>query len=322
MEPRDSLPPIDIDDHSIISLQQLEPSPVDDDLYESNNNGNSFPSASPSFDKPSPTTRLPHVQPHPSSPTPLGLHSHNVTYYLTRLQRYSSYATTFFLTLHITNNALIPLATRSVTASEPYLLLTRPYYQSHPFIEPLVIILPFATHIGAGIALRIYRRVHLSRLYGADSRFDRRRLAWPALSGTSLCGYILLPFFAAHVFVNRILPCWVEGGNESIGLAYVAHGFARFPALSFLAYVGLVGAASTHLVWGWAKWLGWMGGRDEGAWRRKWRWYGLNAVSLGLAGVWLAGGLGVVGRGGLVEGWVGRGYDELFRRIPGVGRWL
>ncbi|KAI9781255.1 MAG: hypothetical protein M1816_002438 [Peltula sp. TS41687] len=319
MGPRYSRPPIETDDSSTISLQQLEPSSVDDDLPYNNNY---FPSSSP----PSTTKPLPAPDSHTNThahplPIPLGLHSHSPTYYLTRLQKYSSWATTFFLSLHIANNSLIPLATRSIPASEPYLLLTRPYYQSHPLIEPLVIILPFTTHIVAGIALRIYRRVHLSRLYGADSRLDRRRLAWPALSGTSLAGYALLPFFAAHVAVNRILPYCVDGGNESIGLAYVAHGFARFPALSFVAYVGLVGAASVHFVWGWARWLGGPS-REDGAWRRKWRWYGLNVLSAGLAGLWLAGGLGVVGRGGAVEGWVGRGYDELFRRIPGVGRWL
>lgn len=124
--------------------------------------------------------------------------------------------------------------------------------------------------------------------------------------------------------MNRILPWWVEGGNESIGLSYVAHGFARFPALSFVAYVGLVTAGSWHFVWGAAKWLGWIPAavRRDDAWRRKWRWYVLNGISMVLAGVWLAGGLGVVGRGGEVKGWVGRGYDELFKRIPGLGRWL
>jgi len=30
----------------------------------------------------------------------------------------------------------------------------------------------------------------------------------------------------------------------------------------------------------------------------------------------MAGGLGVVGRGGRAEGWVGKGYDVIYSRIP------
>lgn len=64
---------------------------------------------------------------------------------VTRLQKYSTYAFTIFASFHITNTSIIPLVTRSVPASEPYLLLTRPYYQSFP-LEPLLVTLPIATH--------------------------------------------------------------------------------------------------------------------------------------------------------------------------------
>lgn len=246
---------------------------------------------------------------------------------VTRIQKYSSYTFTVFLTMHITNNAIIPLVTRSVAASEPYLLLTRPYYQS-ALTEPLVVVLPLLAHILSGMALRAYRRVHLARRYGADTRDDRRRFAWPKLSGTSILGYSLIPFVLGHVFVNRLLPLWVDGSSAGIGLSYVSHGFAKDPATSFIGYTALIALASTHIVWGWAKWLGYTPDQTTeqiGAYRaraRKRRWYILNAISALLAGIWLAGGLGVVGRGGRVGGWVGRGYDELYRRIPVLGRWL
>ncbi len=136
-----------------------------------------------------------------------------------------------------------------------------------------------------------------------------------------------MPLVVGHAFVNRVMPLWVEGGSSSIGLEYVAHGFARSPKVAFVGYTVLVGTAAWHFVWGWAKWLGLspesvVEGGVEGGLRRKRRWYGVNAVSAFLAGVWMAGGLGVVGRGGEVKGWVGRGYDELYRKIPIVGGWL
>ncbi len=229
--------------------------------------------------------------------------------------------------MHVANNSIIPLLTRSVPASEPYLLLTRPYYQS-ALTEPLVVVLPLFAHILSGVALRAYRRVQLARRYGADSRDDRRRLAWPKLSGTSLLGYVLTPFVLGHAFVNRVLPLWVDGSSAGIGLSYVSHGFAKDPATSFVGYTVLIAVASTHLVWGWAKWLGYTPDQTTdpfGANRvrsRKRRWYVINGLSALLAGLWLAGGLGIVGRAGEVGGWVGRSYDELYRRIPIIGRWL
>ena len=163
--------------------------------------------------------------------------------------------------------------------------------------------------------------------YGAETRDDRRKLKWPTLSGTSVAGYVLVPLLAGHTFVNRILPLWVEGGSSGVGLQYLAHGFARLPYVATVAYVSLVVVGSWHFAWGWAKWLGLTpdtsGGYGEDVDRklvRKRRWYGVNGVAAALAGLWMAGGLGVVGRGGKMGGWVGRGFDELYRRIPILGR--
>jgi hypothetical protein len=48
----------------------------------------------------------------------------------------------------------------------------------------------------------------------------------------------------------------------------------------------------------------------------------LNAVSAVVSAIWLAGGVGIVGRGGAVGGWVGREYDALYSHIPLIGNYM
>lgn len=134
-------------------------------------------------------------------------------------------------------------------------------------------------------------------------------------------------FVGAHAFVNRILPLWQEGGNANIGLEYVSHGFARHPIVSYAVYVPFLGVMSWHVVWGWAKWLNWnpdqvVQGGYEGQQRKKRRWWSLNAISAAVALTWMAGGLGIVGRGGAAQGWLAKEYDGLFGSIPLVGHWF
>ncbi|KAI9826158.1 MAG: hypothetical protein M1832_000607, partial [Thelocarpon impressellum] len=137
-------------------LQELEPSPIDSpsDVEKASY----FPPSSPP---------PPHILPHASTAS-LGLGKHGAVFYLRNIQRYSSYAFTLFLSLHVANTALLPLATRSVSAAEPYLLLTRPYYQSLA-LEPLLVAAPLALHVAAGVALRLHRRARLAQRYGADT---------------------------------------------------------------------------------------------------------------------------------------------------------
>ncbi|KAI9811712.1 MAG: hypothetical protein M1832_000709, partial [Thelocarpon impressellum] len=75
--------------------------------------------------------------------------------------------------------------------------------------------------------------------------------------------------------------------------------------------------------WGWARWLG---RRPEDAparsSRRAWRAWAINGAAALLSGVWMAGGIGVVGRGGAARGWLGREYDELLERVPLLGGWV
>ena len=308
------------------ALEELEPSPIEESPATFQGDGY-FPSSAGAKDEEAATAAAASARPGLlKRSSTVGLNSHSPAWYLNRIQKYSSYAFSVFAAFHIANTAIIPLVTRSVPASEPYLLLTRPYYQS-PIAEPIVVILPLIAHIGSGFALRLYRRRQNLKQYGAEEKSDRRKVAWPKISATSKLGYLLVPLVFGHSFVNRIIPLWAEGGSSSINLGYVSHGFAKHPAVSIFGFGALVTVAVWHSVWGWAKWLrlnpdSVTSGAYEGQISRKRRWYIINAVSTLAAGLWLAGGLGIVGRGGKAAGWIGKEYDELYRRIPIVGRWM
>lgn len=261
-----------------------------------------------------------------TSTSTLGLHdsSRGTIFWLTRVQKYSSYAMSLFTSLHLANVSLIPASTGSVDASEAYLLMTREIYQT-TLAEPFLVILPFFAHIGSGIALRLVRRTENVRRYGRVS-------PWPELSWISTSGYAFTLFYSAHVAMNRLLPLAVEGDSSNIGLAYVAHVFARHPAVAKIAYGGLIGVGASHMVWGAARWLGlapstrgWLQPRhsknqsvivDRKTRReRRRKWFGVQGVALGVAAAWAIGGIGVVSRGGASEGWVGNTYDALFTRV-------
>jgi hypothetical protein len=119
---------------------------------------------------------------------------------------------------------------------------------------------------------------------------------------------------------------YMHGDSSLISLSYISHSFSLFPYLGFTGLVTLVGVSTWHFVWGWAKWLGYAPSqaKDTDARRhlvKKRRWYSINAASALIAGVWLAGGLAIVGRGGKTAGWVGREFDELYKSLPVIGRW-
>ncbi|RDL41564.1 Uncharacterized protein BP5553_01543 [Venustampulla echinocandica] len=288
---------------TFVSLQQLDPFPVESPSDINKQLPDLPASASPS----------------PPRSNPLGLSgSHGTAYYLTRLQKYSSYVFTIYTSFHIANTSIIPLITRSVSASETYLLLTRPYYQSFPF-EHLLVTLPVATHILSGVALRIHRRnANLAR-YGAanipiSARLEQRLKVWPSVSWASVSGYVLAPLVLSHAYVNRLLPWVYEGGSSGVGLGFVSHGFARHPFVAWSGYLALIGIAAGHFVWGAAKWNNWLPiGTSKKARRR---WWTINGASVALAALWMAGGLGIVGRGGKADGWIGKNYDVLYEKIP------
>ncbi|PLN78711.1 TRM-domain-containing protein [Aspergillus taichungensis] len=233
---------------SINSMQELDPSPVHEELSPIEfSNGNYFTKTQGSLSS----------QPSSSTGRSLGLSGCNWDSWFVALQRYSTYPPTVFFGLHFANTSLIPLITRSVSDSENYLLLTRPFYQS-PSLEHVVLTAPILIHIVSGIALRNIRSRRRARLYGAETRSQRYSLSfWPRMSLQSRLGYLLIPLLGAHALVNRVMPVIVDGGSSGVGLGYVAHGFARSPVFWNTFYTAFVAAGVWHIIGGWAAWMGW-----------------------------------------------------------------
>ncbi|PHH60174.1 hypothetical protein CDD81_2060 [Ophiocordyceps australis] len=321
---------------TFISLLQLEPSPIESPIESPSDVEKPLPELPDEASDKDERARVKRS----SISGGFGLTGSNAMYYLARIQRYSSYAMGIFTSLHLASVSLIPLATRSVAGSEAYLLAAREIYQT-PVSEPLLVAVPAIAHVGSGIALRLLRWRHNLRRYGGATpgmyalhrlsldRSDSRRKSislWPSVSAIALSGYAFAVFLSAHVCVNRLLPLAVQGDSADIGLAYVAHGFARRPVVSLAAYVGLIGTGSGHMVWGMAKWLGlapstrgWRGKESVMVERqtrrqRRRRWMLVHGIAMGVATLWAAGGLGVVARGGRAMGWIAKVYDELFAR--------
>lgn len=285
-------------------MQKLDPSPVDD-----------FPTA-----------------------TGFGLRGHRWNAWLSAIQKYSTYPPTAFLVLHFANTSLIPLVTRSVPASEPYLLLTRPVYQA-PGLEHVVLTLPILVHVAAGIALRNIRASHRARLYGAETHTQRYLLSfWPSFSTQARSGYFLAPLLGTHVLVNRLTPWMIEGGSSGVGLGYVAHGFTRSPVFWNAFYLLFVAAGVWHFVGGWATWMGWRVttvhrergskgylGHSENPERTKRQrkiWWVVNGIAAVGASIWLGGAFGIIGRAGEGAGWEGKGWNEIYSQVPVIGEWL
>ncbi|CRG88718.1 hypothetical protein PISL3812_05752 [Talaromyces islandicus] len=318
-----------IETRSILSMHELDPSPVDD--YPPDvENGDYFPD----LHNTAATTEV-----RPVSISRLGLKGHNWDYWLSAIQRYSTYPPTVFFALHAANTSLIPLVTRSVPSSEDFLLLTRPIYQS-PSLEPLMVALPIVAHIASGLSLRSIRARRRARLYGAESRSQRQLIkSWPMPSLQAKLGYAMVPLVALHVGVNRAVPLQMDGGSSSVGLGYVAHGFARSPVFWNMFYFLFVATSVWHLVGGLATWMGIRvttvrtergqshktgiigESRHDQQKRRKNKWLVHGIAALATA-IWLAGGLGVVGRGGIGSGWEAKNWDQLYKSVPVVGAWL
>jgi hypothetical protein len=316
------LPPLTTSDTrssiSAIPMHELEPSPVDEEPSDSSSPF--YPSNPSDIDE----SKLPHAS--RTSTNFLGLTPARTLHLLSSVQKYATLPPALYLTMHYTNTALIPLLTRNAVEADKYLLLTRPYYQSFP-LEPLLIFAPIVTHVVSGVALRIYRRRINAMRHGAETRADRRTIPWPKLSLTSAAGYILYPMFVAHVLMQRIIPQKVEGSSAGVGLRYFAHGVAHDPIIANAFYTVFVSVASYHFVSGAAKYLKLSSeyvteGGQSGAMRRKWTRRAVNGIAATVAALWIAGGLGVVGRAGKGVGWEASNWDKIYAAMPLVGRFF
>ncbi|PLB44664.1 N2,N2-dimethylguanosine tRNA methyltransferase [Aspergillus steynii IBT 23096] len=326
----------DVDARSMFSLQELDPSPVQEEFPDLEN-GMQTPDLHDL--RPASLNRSPSNIP----ATNLGLRGYNWDSWLSALQKYSTYPPTLFLLLHFANTSLIPLATRSVPDSDTYLLLTRPVYQA-PSLEHLVLTIPGLVHVASGIALRSIRSSRRARLYGVESRSQRSMLSfWPRVSLQAQLGYALVPLLGFHVLVNRVAPLIHDGGSSGVGLGYVAHAFTRNPVFWNAYYLALVAVGVWHIIGGWAAWMGWRvttvrrermhkKGSLEGylkqpeneqrSRRQRKMWWTVNGLAAVGASIWLAGALGIVGRSEQGSGWEVNGWNEIYNRVPIIGSWL
>ncbi|KAI1177808.1 hypothetical protein F4777DRAFT_540426 [Nemania sp. FL0916] len=310
------------------SLARLDPSPIDSLDKELP------PLPDEAWESPKSTIAPSHAS---TSSVGLGSSGRGPIFYLTRLQRYSSYTFTFFAGLHFTNTGLIPLVYRSVPYAEPFLVAAREIYQT-PLTEPLLIGLPVVVHVVSGLTVRLLRR-HQNRVrYRGDANpgfwaFVASKVSlapesassqafsriWPAFSNIAAAGYGFATLLASHVAMNRLLPLIVEGDSSNIGLAYVAHGFTRHPVSAYAAYTLLLSVGIGHMTWGMARWLdlappaNWKKITFDKPTRRRRRraWWVINATAVSLTVLWAAGGL-VVARSGPAHGWIGNVYNAIY----------
>ncbi|KAI2615326.1 DUF1691-domain-containing protein [Hypoxylon sp. NC1633] len=321
-------------EETLVSLFQLDPSPIDNNAAIYDKELPPLPEETPESsngDSTKTTTT--------ASTSTLGLSGsgHGPIFYLSRIQRYSSYTFTFFAGLHIANTSIFPLIYQSVPYSEPFLLMARELYQTR-LTEPLLVALPVAAHIASGVAIRLIRRRQNLKRYGgatpgmwalrsssAASSSSRKNSVtiWPHLSYISLSGFAFVGLLASHVVVNRILPLVVDGDSSNIGLQFVSHGFARQSLPPWIAYSLLLPVGVGHMVWGWAKWLNisppanWKNSTMDKQLRKRRRrtWWEINGVAAALATLWAAGGLGIVARAGPAEGWLATVYDNIYSAV-------
>ncbi|KAI1149090.1 hypothetical protein F4825DRAFT_67550 [Nemania diffusa] len=314
---------------TLASLVHLDPRPIDTEKELP-------PLPDDSID--SSTSTL--ISPSRNSASSLGLSGsgRGPIFYLTRIQRYSSYTFTFFTGLHLVNTSLVPLVYQSVPYSEPFLLMTRELYQT-PLTEPLLIGLPVLAHVVSGMTIRLLRRNQNKKRYHGDSSpifWDLVRSKtslsssstshspssriWPVFSRIAASGYVFAALLTSHVVMNRVLPLVVDGDSSNIGLAYVAHGFARHAPSAYAAYVLLLSVGVGHMVWGMARWLD---VAPPANWkkvtvhkplrsRRRRAWWAVNATAASLTLLWAAGGLGVVARAGPAQGWIASVYNGIY----------
>jgi hypothetical protein len=181
------------------------------------------------------------------------------------------------------------------------------------------------THVASGLALRLYRRRITALRHGAETHKQRRTIPWPKLSLTSAAGYVLYPMFILHMLSMRLTPKKIDGSSASAGLRYFAHGISSHPWIGLASHAVLIATASYHVVSGGAKFLKLSKeyvteGGEDGKVKRLWRGRIVNGIAALVAGVWMAGGLGVVGMSGRGVGWEASHWDAIFKEVPLVGR--
>ncbi|KAG0132037.1 hypothetical protein HOY82DRAFT_558704 [Tuber indicum] len=289
------------DNISLLTMMELAPTPIEDEDYVTY-----FPTP--------PEIQQAKMDMNSSAGSLAGLSSSGswgsssskgVVYWLTRTQKFSSYAFTSFLGIHAATASITPLIL-GLDAGDRALLLARTYYyQATPYIEMLLIPGSLALHIGSGFALRAYRSHQQRQRYGGKPPKSVSQWRWRNFSGVSFAGYASIPFVALHAALLRGVPLWVDGDSSQIGLEFMGHGFSigrwgKWIGKGF--YTAMVGLVSYHVVYGWAKYL-----KVNPRNRRI-----TAGTATAVAGAWLSGLFVVISRSGPARGFLGRHYDHLY----------
>ena len=92
------------------------------------------------------------------------------------------------------------------------------------------------------------------------------RRSLPSISQHQAAGYLLFPFLLQHTLLNRIIPVRAEApiwslSPSELDYTYVSFGLERFSLITGIAYAGLVGLGSWHVVSGAAMVRGQLGRR-------------------------------------------------------------
>lgn len=253
--------------------------------------------------------------------------------FLTLLQathRYSSYVLTGFLSLHALNTCIIPLTTvfssqqTALSKIDNGFMITRYLYRPSEHLELGLVLVPLGIHVATGMILRVQRIIKERSLYGEgllkwharQTRINRAKgLSWPRIralptlgySATAASGWATLFFVSLHATTTRYFP-WKYGGDGETSVSIVSYALQKHPVLGYAMYVGLIAAATFHIVSGWGRWL-------RVTFMKRGRRI-KNYFVLGTAAAWL-GGLVRVGMIPVVSGTERAEFDALYRHLWG-----
>lgn len=160
--------------------------------------------------------------------------------------KYSSYAFTGFLGLHLTSVVILPAF--SYSAGNKALLFTNTIYQNHA-VEPILVTGSLVAHILSGSILRCYK------LYRSKSLYERWVSPISRLNSVSLAGYVAIPMLASHFYAVRWLPQHILGDSSLISLDYIANSLAGHPVIAITSMLSMLSLVLFHVSWGWKKWL-------------------------------------------------------------------
>lgn len=215
--------------------------------------------------------------------------------FLQKVQRYSSYSFTAFLTLHAASVIVAPVVSPELGNST--MQFTSAVYQA-PAVEPILVYGSALAHVGAGLVLRAHK-LYLDRVH-----YNKFLKGWA--NPTVLSGYVLMPIVVGHAVYHRIAPQWILGDSSMITLDYVAYSVHHHPILAWSALLSLVGVGVFHVSRGWHKWLG--------AWNQ-WKMTMQSAIISATAIAFSSVSVFRIGQLPEVTGWISKQYHQVLEAL-------